>query len=198
MRLDIRHLRPTIPSMIGSVLLIAAIAVVLTATMGAEDENLAKDRNDIKTVVLRAFDLTHGGTTKLPQPYSTDASSPVPAAVKGMMHKNALSSLQDVYSANSPILADRVELMQREIDKQGDNGYRDLGGGMRFIRNLTIQVDGDSAVAEADIRAWSTFIAEGKKFTPENTAHYRFTLAREAAAWKITDEEFTFLPGQEA
>lgn len=183
--------------MIGSVLLIAALAAVLAVTMGAQDKNLAKDRNDIKAVVLRAFDLTHGGTTKLPQAYSADTSIPVPAAVKDVMHKNALSSLQDVYSANSPILADRVELMQREIDKQGDNGYRDLGGGMRFVRNLTIQVDGDSAVAEADIRAWSTFVAEGKTFTPENTAHYRFTLAREGSCWKIIGEEFAFLPGEE-
>ncbi len=196
MRFDIGRLRPGILSMIGSAVLIAAIAVVLTSTMGAQDKGLVKDRNEIKKVVLRAVDMTHGGTTKLPQPYSSDASAEVPADVRTMMHKRALSSLREVYSGESTILSDRVEQMQNEIDKQRDNGYRDLGGGMRFIRNLTIQVNGDTAVAEADIRTWSRFVYEGKTFTPEATAHRRFNLAREAGTWKVTDEDLTFLPGE--
>lgn len=183
--------------MIASTALVAVVIAVLASTMGAKDKQLMRDEQEIQSVVIKEFELTHGGSTMLPEPYRSDPATDVPAAVSDMLQEGVITSLSEVYSDQSPILKSRIELMQREIDRQGSNGYRDLGGGMRWIRNVAIQVNGDTAVFEADIRGWGRFTMEGKTFTPENTAHERYTLVREDGTWKITNHELTFLPGEE-
>lgn len=195
--MNLTRYRPTLPAMIASTLLVVGLIAVLATTMGAKDKQQLRDEQEIKDVVVKAFELTHGGSTMLPEPYLSEPTTEVPSDVSGMLHESVIASLSEVYSDQSPILQNRIELMQREIDRQGPNGYRDLGGGMRWIRNVSIQVNGDTAVFEADIRGWGQFIMDGKTFTPENTAHERYTLVREEGAWKITDHEITFLPGEE-
>lgn len=183
--------------MIASTALVIGLIAVLATTMGAKDKQLMQDEKEIQDVVLKAFELTHGGSTMLPEPYRSEPTTDVPSDVSEMLHESVIANLSEVYSAESPILKDRIELMQREIDRQGPNGYRDLGGGMRWIRNASIQVNGETAVFEADIRGWGRFTMEGRTFTPENTAHERYTLVREDGVWKITDHELTYLPGEE-
>lgn len=197
MKIDVRRFRPTVASLVGSVVIVAALLIVLMATMGNQDMQLLKDQQEIERVVVRAYELTSGGTTMLPEPYFSDPTTAVPDEVVAQMNDRARESLSEVYSKDSRRLKTRVELSQREVARQEPGGFRDLGGGMRWMKNVTIEVNGDRAVFEADIRGWSKFIEQGRTFTPEATAHHRYVLVREDGTWKIAHEEFAFLPGEE-
>lgn len=156
---DIGRFRPTVPSMFGSTVLIALLALTVITTTGADRNALKDDEREIKATVIRAYELTHGSATALPPPFLTDMTARVPDDVWVKMREDVLSSAQEVYSASSPLLSLRVEQLQGVVDSQaeaqvsvkGRKDFCDLGGGIRSIENLDIQVDGDSAVVEADI-----------------------------------------------
>jgi hypothetical protein len=177
--------------------LIVAVVVLLTSLMGAESENIARDKEEIDHVITRAFELIHGGTTKLPEPYCSDSTVRVPEEVEAQVLEQAASDLAEVYSAASPLLEKYILLSEGVVEaqdvEQESERIRDLGGAVLAKRNVSIEVDGDSAVAEADISSWSGIMIKGEEFRPEGVTRCRYTLAREGGVWKITEEEFTNL-----
>jgi hypothetical protein len=61
---------------------------------------------------------------------------------------------------------------------------------------VKIEIDGEKATAEADITTWTKFL-DKKNVTTGSSSHYKFTLIKKEGYWKVIDEEFNFIPGQE-
>lgn len=184
-------------SLLISMIIVLSIGLFVWGSIGFVEKDTADDIAKIKHVILKSVEMSQS-LPQLPEAYSSTTNTEIPDKVKKMMYDKITSSLTEIYSAKSPILTNRINVLQGAIDAQSKEKFRSQGGGIRKFENFQVNINGDEATAEIDIRTWAKLIDDkGKAFTPENTAHYLFTLVKEDKQWKITGEEFKFLPGEE-
>ncbi|AVX20015.1 SnoaL-like domain-containing protein [Carboxydocella sporoproducens DSM 16521] len=184
-------------SLFISTLIVLSALVIIWGGLGFVDKNTADDQAEIRQTILKSVELSQS-LPVLPEPQASTPQEKIPDQVKRIMYDKITSSLMEIYSSKSPLLIQRISALQQAVDKQELEKFRARGGGYSKVENVQITINGDSATAQADITTWSEFIeANGKKFRPENGGHYVFSLVKENGKWKITGEEFSFLPGQE-
>jgi len=187
----------TKPKAIKIVLSIIAVVIAASGLLGFISLENARDMAEIEKVIKESVIADHI-LPILPEPYCSDPKGKIPAHVKQVMFDKITAKYNEIYTSDSAIKKSRIECLKNAVSGQEPDNFRELDGGIKKFDNLIINLNGDRATAEADIRTYARGKGpDGKISTPEGTAHYRFSFAKEAGCWKISYEEFNFLPGEE-
>lgn len=179
------------------VLSIIAVAIAVSGFLGFISLDNAKDMAEIEKIMKESVVADHT-LPILPEPYCSDPKIKIPENVKQMMFDKITAKYNELYTSDSEIKKSRIECLKNVVSGQESNNFRELGGGIKKFDNLIINLNGDKATAEADVRTYARGKGpDGRIYEPEGTCHYRFTFAKEDGRWKISYVEFNFLPGEE-
>ncbi|GAB4267027.1 nuclear transport factor 2 family protein [Thermincola ferriacetica] len=177
-----------------SIAIVTIAGLMIWASLGFVDKDEAKDIAEIEKVITKGVH-TFNSLDIAPAPYNS-VFDKAPDDVKNKMNDKFVAELSKYYSG--PLLNDRIAQLKGAIPYQELNEFRVKDGGVRKIENFTANINGDKATAEADIRKFMKSVrknGDGDK-TWEGVAHYKFTLDKIDGKWKITGEEWNYLPGQ--
>ncbi|MDI6816584.1 MAG: nuclear transport factor 2 family protein [Actinomycetota bacterium] len=172
------------------------LTIVASGLVGFITVESAKNMAEIEKVI-RASVVAAKTLTQLPEPYCSDTEGKIPEKVKQEMFDKISAKYNEIYSSGSEIQGIRLENLRNSVVGQEADNFRSLGGGIKSFENMAISLDGDEATAEVDMTTFARLReSNGRIFTPEATAHYKFSLVKEDGRWKISKEEFDVLPGQ--
>ncbi len=179
-------------------LAVILVSIIILGMFGFTNSyEKSKDIEEIKKVIVRANELEQR-LPILPEPYAKSLDK-VPDEVKAKHLEKIRNELSSVFSASSPLLAQRIGLLTNAVEGQIKEDFRAEDGGVKAADFKSIDIDGDVATVSVNLTMWSkiTDYSSGKKHTaaPEGTMHFIYTLRKEDGKWKITGLTGDFLPG---
>lgn len=174
-----------------SILIVSIAALSIGASLGFINQSNAADVSAIQNVITKGVD-TFGNVHVLPAPQVSSLEK-IPDNVKQKMSDKYSTELSKYY--NGPLLTERINQCKGGLEFQEGNKFRVKDGGVKKVENFKVTIDGDKATAEADITRWVKMYDQRGDNQSQDTAHFTFNLNKIDGQWKITAEDWTYLPG---
>jgi len=154
------------------------------------------DRQTIREVIAGAMDAEQR-VDLMPPPYEKGMA--IPNIALRAMRSHVQSECARFYT--EPRLSQVTSILEIHLGEQQYAGSdREVGGGVDSLTITGLQVQGDTAIARADVVKWLDYIhfaLDGAHVIhpPHLLARYYFRLARSDFGWRISFEDFNFPPG---
>ncbi|MFZ3101110.1 MAG: hypothetical protein WA131_10835 [Desulfitobacteriaceae bacterium] len=177
------------------IIIIFSLLAMLLLSSGFIAQQLSSEQLEIEKLIKNAVNTTKS-INQLPDQFLSNPNEKIPRQVKEKMYEKISFEFNKIYSSDSEILKRRIDSLKGTISWQESDNFRALGGGIKKVENLIININGNNATANVDITSFVKIKeSNGKIFTPEGSSHYKFNLVKEENTWKISEEIFDVTSG---